>query len=70
MTQRCYEYFNCKQQSCTAYGLSSEDKQCWEYDDTLCPSHALLDKIGKDISKDEVCAVCFYKNRDVSDSDN
>jgi len=64
MLQRCYKYFECGQDSCVAYGLKEEVKQCWEFEGTLCPSHTLREKIGKDISKDELCDLCFYKNQD------
>ena len=64
MTQRCYEYFNCWQEDCVAYDLKGDEKECWELAGTLCPSHTLSERIGKDISKDEVCDVCFYKNQD------
>jgi len=64
MLQRCYEYFECSQDSCVAHGLKGEEKNCWEIEGTLCPSHILKEKIGKDISKDELCDLCFYKNQD------
>lgn len=57
--ERCYEYLGCKQTDCIMH-QTSDTKQCWEVEGTLCSSHAveyLMEQSGR---KEHVCTNCIY----------